>query len=98
MQGSEGQVIDSRWSLAAMDSIPVTVILPKDSEVLSSEADEWQGLFPISTLIRGVSLPAKGPDPTFLSGSQPPVRLEQVSSTPLYAWHANRPSRCTSHG
>lgn len=78
LQGFDGKVAESRWSVAGLDPIPVEVVLPPASVLLNTGPAEWQGLFPISSLLRGVSLPGPPPQAGFAENGRPTVEIQLV--------------------
>lgn len=70
----------SRWSVAGLDPVPITAVLPPSESYRHGELSEWQGLYPLSSLVRGVSFPADGPDQRFSEGGRPPVNMKLVST------------------
>lgn len=79
-QDASGRVTESRWSVAGLDPVPITAVLPSTASYRNGQPGEWQGLFPLSSLLHGVSIPAEGPDSSFSKGRRPPVSMEVVGS------------------
>ncbi|KAK9905035.1 hypothetical protein WJX75_008341 [Coccomyxa subellipsoidea] len=81
--GPDGAIQESRWTVATLDVVPVETALPKDTAYIDTYDRDWQALFPVGKMMRGVALPAPPPDSSIYRPGQLNISLTGVEPSPL---------------
>ncbi|CAL8464405.1 g3940 [Coccomyxa elongata] len=80
--GPDGQLQESRWTVATLDVVLVETALPEGVRYLDNYPGDWQALYPVGNLMRGVALPAPPVDTSLYRPGQMDVSLTGIEAAP----------------
>uniref|UniRef100_A0A061S918 Endoplasmic reticulum metallopeptidase 1-like n=1 Tax=Tetraselmis sp. GSL018 TaxID=582737 RepID=A0A061S918_9CHLO len=84
-----GRILDSSWTVASMDSVPVEAVLahPSLQGYTPGSSFDWLSFYPLGKILQTVTIPAPPPElSAFPSQFHPQLRQKSLKQTELGDW------------